>query len=85
MNNKLTYTRKMSAVLHTEDFINAGLTQQEMIDCIVKSFSEEIVRIEKYPVNSNIEIHLFRANTLIGDLVQDINYEFDKLLSGKKS
>lgn len=83
---KLTYSRKTSIVLHTEDYLNAGLTQDEMVTAIYKNVSREKVwMISKYPINYNIQIHIQgHSNDFIEDIIYEIENIFEKLLNEKQ-
>lgn len=57
---KLTYTKQTSLVLHTEYYINSGLKQEDIMEAIKKI--DGIWMVEKYPINSNVEVHIKSNN-----------------------
>jgi len=83
---KLTYNRKTSIVLHTEDYLNAGLTQDEMVIAIYKNISKEKVwMVGKYPINRNIQIHIQgHSSDLIDSIIYEIENIFENLLKKKQ-
>jgi hypothetical protein len=53
---RLTYTKKTSLVLHTEDYSNAGLQQSDIMKAIEKI--DGVWMVTEYPINSNVEVHI---------------------------
>lgn len=82
MYRELTCTKKTSLVLHTEDYINAGLKQEEMMKAIEDI--DGIWNIEKYPINSNIKIHIQgHSNSYIDNILSQIKMVFELMIMKK--
>jgi len=82
---ELTCSKRTSIVLHNEDYLNAGLTQDEMIEAIEKRTDRNrIWMVEKYPINNNIQVHILgHNNDLIMDIVKEIEEIFEEILKKK--
>ena len=71
----LTCSRKTSLVLHNEDYTNAGLKQDDMIDAIRKI--NGVWMVEKYPINYNIQVHI---NGHSKEYINNIMFEIESVL-----
>ncbi len=76
---KLSYSRKTSIVLHNEDYTNAGLKQEDMMDAIKQI--DGVWMVTKYCINSNIEVHIKgHSKEYIIDVLDDIKFVLDEML-----
>ena len=76
---RLTYTKKTSLVLHTEDYSNAGLQQSDIMKAIEKI--DGVWMVTKYPINSNVEVHIKSNNeNYIQSVFFDIQLTLDSML-----
>lgn len=77
----LNYVRRTSIVLSNEDYTNAGLKQEDMMEAIKKI--DGVWMVEKCRINSNIEVHLKSNNAKYAeDVVFDIKMVLECMLSG---
>jgi hypothetical protein len=77
---RLTYTKKTSLVLHTEDYTNAGLQQVDIMKAIEKI--DGVWMVEKYPINSNVEVHIKSNNdNYIQSVFFDIQLTLNSMLT----
>ena len=77
---RLTYTKQTSLVLHIEDFLNAGLQQEDMMEEIKKI--KGIWLVQKYPINSNIKVHIQSNNdNFIQNILYHIEFELNTMLN----
>lgn len=78
---RLTYTKKTSLALHTEDYSNAGLQQSDIMKAIEKI--DGVWMVTKYPINSNVEVHIKSNNeNYIQSVFFDIQLTLDSMLLG---
>lgn len=76
---KLTHSRKTSLVLHVEDYTNAGLKQEDMMKRLKKISG--VWMVSKYPINSNIEIHISgHSQEYREDVLFDVKCRLDRMV-----
>lgn len=77
----LNYRRQTSIVLSNEDYTNAGLKQEDMMEAIKKI--DGVWMVEKYCINSNIVVHIKSNNPeYVKDVVFDIKMTLESMLNG---
>lgn len=67
---RLTCSKDVSYILHTEDYTNAGLKQEDMMKQIEKCVIG-VSSARKYPINHNIKIYI-KLGYSISDVIEDI-------------
>lgn len=77
---KLNYRRQTSIILSNEDYTNAGLKQEDMMEAIKKI--DGVWMVERYCINSNIIVHIKSNNPEYAkDVVFDIRMTFEAMLN----
>lgn len=76
---QLSYTKKTSLILHTEDYSNAGLKQADIMKAIEKI--DGVWMVETFPINSNVLVHIKgHSDSYIKDVFTDIHYTLESML-----
>ena len=76
---QLTYTKRTSLVLHTEDYSNAGLKQDDIMKAIEKI--NGVWMVERFPINSNVLVHVEgHSDKYIKEVFAEIHYTLESIL-----
>lgn len=79
---QLLYSRNTSLILHNEDYTNAGLEQDEMIEAIKNIYG--VYSVKKFPLNSNIEVFISgHSQEFIASVMIDIRRELERLVGNE--
>ena len=76
---QLTYTKKTSLILYTEDYSNAGLKQYDIMKAIEKI--DGVWMVERFPINSIVLVHINgHSDNYIKEVFTNIHYTLESML-----
>lgn len=74
----LTCNKKTSLIIHNEDYLNAGLKQDDMIKAI--ETIDGVWMVERYPINYNIQVHIQgHSKEYINSIMYEIQRKFERM------